>query len=60
MFSTLSCQHKEKKIPLNQLFIRVCSGADEMVQCVKALASKPEDMGSIPGTYMLEIENLFL
>ena len=34
-----------------------CSRASEMVQQVKVLAAKPDDLSSIPGTHTVEREN---
>lgn len=31
---------------------------DEITQWVKALAAKPDDLSSIPGTHLMEAENL--
>lgn len=39
-------------------FIRALSGAGEMAQCAKMLASKTDAMSSIPGAFALQIEKL--
>lgn len=36
------------------------AGASERAQKVKVLAAKPHDMSSIPGTYVVEGENVLL
>lgn len=53
-------QKNEIRSPILTLYKKNNSGAGEMAQQVKGLATKPDDLSSVPGAYMVEGENQFL